>query len=105
VQIKELAEVLDATLAASRSAVEFGWADRNRMVDVAGTLVHPDLYVAVGISGAFPHRMATRGTRCLVAINKDPRAPIFRRATYGIVGDWREVVPALIKAITEAKEA
>ncbi len=105
VELKELAKTFDATVAASRSAVEFGWADRQRMVDVAGTLVQPDLYIAVGISGAFPHRMATRGTRCLVAINKNPKAPIFKRAAYGIVGDWREVVPALNKAVKEAKEA
>ncbi len=73
-------------------------------MDVTGNHVHPDLYIAVGISGAFPHRMATRGTRCLVAINKDAAAPILRKADYGIVGDWREIVPALVQAVREAKE-
>jgi electron transfer flavoprotein alpha subunit len=102
--LEELADLLGGEVAASRSAVEFGWAPRERMVDVTGNAVRPDLYVAVGISGAFPHRMATRGTRCLVAINKDAKAPIMRRADYGIVGDWHQIVPELILAIKEAKE-
>jgi len=102
-QLEELAMLLGGTVAASHSAVEFGWAPREHMVDITANHVHPDLYIAVGISGAFPHRMATRGTRCLVAINTDARAPIFRQADYGIIGDWREVIPELIHAVKEAK--
>jgi electron transfer flavoprotein alpha subunit len=84
--------------------VELGWAPREHMVDVTGAQVRPDLYIAVGISGAFPHRIATRGTRCLVAINKDAKAPIMRKADYAIAGDWRQVVPEVIHALKEAKE-
>ena len=102
--LEELADLLGGEVAASRSAVEFGWAPRERMIDVTGNLVHPDLYIAIGISGAFPHRLATRGTRCLVAINKDANAPIMRRADYGIAGDWHEIVPEVIRAIKEANE-
>jgi electron transfer flavoprotein alpha subunit len=102
--LEQLADLLGGEVAASRSAVEFGWAPRERMVDVTGNAVHPDLYIAVGISGAFPHRMATRGTRCLVAINKDSKAPIMRRADYAIAGDWRTIVPELILAVKEAQE-
>ena len=103
--LEDLAAVLGGTLAASRSAVEFGWVDRKRMVDITGTPVHPDLYVAVATSGGFPQRVAWRGTRCLVAINKDARAPIFARVDYGLVGDWREVVPELINELRRAKES
>lgn len=104
-QLEELAGLLRGVVAASRSAVEFGWAPRQRMVDIAGNAVHPDLYIAVGISGAFPHRIAIRGTRCLIAINKEAKAAIFDKADFGIIGDWREVLPALIAAIKEASEA
>ncbi len=83
--------------------MELGWAPRERMVDVAGNHIRSDLYIAVGISGAFPHRIATRGVRCLVAINKDPRAPILRKAHYGIVGEWQQIVPELITAVREAR--
>ncbi len=102
--LAELAAALNGEVAATRSAVEFGWAPRKRMVDITGNQVHPALYIAVGVSGAFPHRMATRGVGCLVAINKDRHAPIMRQADYAIAGDWREVVPALILAIKEAKQ-
>ena len=101
--LEELADAAGGVVAASRSAVELGWASRDCMVDVAGNQVRPDLYIAVGISGVFPHRIATRGVRCLAAINKDPHAPILRRADYGIIGDWRQVVPELITAIREAR--
>ncbi len=103
--LEELAAVLGGTVAATRSAVEFGWADRERMVDITGNRVHPDLYLAVATSGAFPHRVALRGTRCLVAINRDARAPIFRKADYGIVGDWQSVIPELIAELRRVKES
>jgi electron transfer flavoprotein alpha subunit len=103
-QLGELAGLLGGAVAASRSAVELGWADRAIMVDVTGHAVHPYLYIATGISGTFSHRLATRGARCLVAINNDPDAPIMKKADIGIVGDWREVVPALITAIKEVKQ-
>ncbi len=102
--LAELAGLLGGEVAATRSAVELGWAPRDRMVDVTGASVHPDLYVAVGVSGAFSHSVAIRGARCLAAINRDRAAPIMRCADYAIVGDWRDVVPELIYAIKEAKE-
>lgn len=102
--LQQLADALGGDVAASRSAVELGWATPERMVDVTATHIHPDLYVAVGISGSFPHRFALRGTRCLVAINHDAHAPIMKRADYAIEGDWREVVPALISSIKEAQQ-
>ena len=101
--LKELADLLGGEVAATRSAVDLGWAPRQNMVDVTGHMVHPDLYIAVGISGSFPHRMATRGTRCLVAINSDAQAPIMAHSDYGIVGDWRAVIPELVAAIREAQ--
>lgn len=102
--LEELARVTGGTVAATRAAVESGWASRQQMVDITGNRIHPDLYVAVAIAGAFPQRIATRGTKCLVAINRDPNAPIFKRCDYGIVGDWQVVVPELIRAIKEAVE-
>jgi electron transfer flavoprotein alpha subunit len=102
--LQELASVLGGTVAASRSAVEQGWASPQQMVDITGIQVRPDLYVAVSIAGTFPQRIATRGTKCLVAINRDPNAPIFKRCDYGIVGDWRAIVPELVRAIREVKE-
>lgn len=103
-RLEELAALLGGTVAASRSAVEMGWARREQMVDLTGTAVHPDLYIAVGISGAFPHRMATRGTRCLVAINRDAQAPIIKRADYALIADWQEALPAFMAALREIKE-
>lgn len=101
----ELAALLGGVVAASRSAVELGWAPPEQLVDITGAHVHPDLYVAVALSGALPHRIALHGTRCLVAINRDPQAPIMRAADIGVAGDWRQVVPRLIRSLKEARAA
>jgi electron transfer flavoprotein alpha subunit len=98
-----LAEALGATLSCSRPVVDAGWLPKERQVGISGKTVKPRVYLALGISGAFQHVTAMQGAALIVAINKDPKAPIFRTAHYGIVGDLFKVVPALTKAVKDAK--
>jgi len=101
--VKELAEVLRGEVGASRPVVDNEWLERERQIGSSGQTVNPKLYIACGISGAIQHLVGMKNSGCIVAINTDANAPIFNIATYGIVGDLTEIVPALTKKIREEK--
>ncbi|TFG05870.1 MAG: electron transfer flavoprotein subunit alpha [Promethearchaeota archaeon] len=101
--LQELAKELNGEIAGSRVAVELGWIDAQRQIGQTGKSVSPKLYLACGISGAIQHRVGIQCSDIIVAINKDPNAPIFDMAHYGIVGDLHQVIPILIEEIKRIK--
>jgi electron transfer flavoprotein alpha subunit len=99
---EELAKLLGGEIAASRPICDNGWLPLERQIGSSGQTVSPKLYLALGISGAIQHVVGMKGSRTVVAVNKDESAPIFEIADYGIVADLFDIVPALVEALKES---
>jgi electron transfer flavoprotein alpha subunit len=103
-EIAELAKVLGAALGSTRPAVDEGWTELETMIGQSGKMVSPELYIGVGLSGELQHIVGVIGVQIMVAINNDPKSPVFEQVDYGIVDDCREFVPILIEKIKEYQE-
>jgi electron transfer flavoprotein alpha subunit len=100
-QLEELARLFKGAVGSTRPAVDNGWVATTTQVGLTGKIVTPDLYIAVALSGSSQHMAGCSGSKTIVAINKDPEANIFREAGFGIVGDWKQAVPALVEKVKE----
>jgi len=103
--VEELAKLLGAGTACSRPVADIGWRPHHEHVGQTGVAIRPNLYIAIGISGAIQHLAGVNGSKVIVVINKDPEAPFFKAADYGIVGDAFEVVPRLLESVKKFKAA
>lgn len=103
-QLEELAKILKGAVGATRPAVDNGWWPSTAQIGLTGKIVTPDLYIAVALSGSSQHMAGCSGSKTIVAINKDPEANIFKEAHFGVVGDYRQVLPAFIKKVKELVE-
>jgi electron transfer flavoprotein alpha subunit len=104
VQLEELAQVLGGAVGGSRPAADSGWVLHSQLIGQTGKIVAPDLYIAVGISGAPQHMVGAGAAQTIVAINKDPDAPIFKVAHLGVVDEWQNVIPAFVTACRELQD-
>jgi electron transfer flavoprotein alpha subunit len=102
-EIENLASVLNAALGSTRPAVDYGWIALETMIGQSGKMVSPDLYIGVGLSGEQQHMVGITNAKIMVAINNDPKAPVFNQVDYGIVEDCREFVPVLVKKLMDRK--
>ena len=102
-ELEELADLLGGAVGCSRVVTSLGWRPHADQVGQTGTRIAPDVYIACGVSGAIQHMVGCKGAKCLVAINKDPEAPMVAEADYAIIGDLHQIVPALCAAIRNAR--
>jgi electron transfer flavoprotein alpha subunit len=100
-QLEELARLLKGTVGASRPPCDNGWAPDTAQVGLTGKIIAPELYIAVALSGSSQHMSGCSGSKNIIAINKDPEANIFREARFGVVGDWKKVLPAFTEKVKE----
>jgi electron transfer flavoprotein alpha subunit len=103
--LDELASVLGAAVGVSRVATSLGWRPHAQQIGQTGTRIAPDLYIACGISGAIQHIVGAKAAKRILVINTDPEAPIFRRASYAVIGDVHAVVPAITAEVRRVKGA